>query len=405
MDKGAIMTRVIMFVLFGAVLIYMAANIAAALINPLQTVTAIEYTVEEYSRTGGYVVRDEEVLYANYAIISVTRNEGERVGVGQSYAIAYSDQTAQDRQQEIRALEIRVEQLQYSLKSTTGAVDAVKLDESIYNAMQSVKSSVQSQELSALSSYGAELKNLIFKRDYSYSGSAGIEDTIAELNAQIKALEAQATRDTITINAQQSGIFSGLVDGYETALSPKMLDTITAAQLRKIESQDTAAKNAVGKLIIDNTWYYVCALDQADAANLKEGKTVTVRFTQDYFSDLKMKIERVGAAEEDGSCIVILSTDDKLSETTQLRIQPVDIIYNVHTGIRIPKTAVRVNEEGETGVYCVVGLNAKFKKINILYETGDYYIIEKNASSTYNLWAGDEVIVAARNLFEGKVVR
>ena len=44
------------------------------------------------------------------------------------------------------------------------------------------------------------------------------------------------------------------------------------------------------------------------------------------------------------------------------------------------------------------------RNVNILYDNGESYVVELDKSSTDNLWPGDEIIVNAKNLYDGKVV-
>ena len=46
-----------------------------------------------------------------------------------------------------------------------------------------------------------------------------------------------------------------------------------------------------------------------------------------------------------------------------------------------------------------------WKYVNILHDNGESYVVELDKSSTDNLWPGDEIIVDARDLYDGKVVR
>ena len=56
-------------------------------------------------------------------------------------------------------------------------------------------------------------------------------------------------------------------------------------------------------------------------------------------------------------------------------------------------------------MYTLTGVQAEMKNITILEESGDYYIIKNEASSVSALHEGDEVIVSAKNLYDGKVVK
>jgi len=63
------------------------------------------------------------------------------------------------------------------------------------------------------------------------------------------------------------------------------------------------------------------------------------------------------------------------------------------------------DNEQLVGVFVVEGNRAAWKSIEILYDNGESYVVKLNKESTDNLWPGDEIIVGARNLFNGKVVR
>ena len=68
-------------------------------------------------------------------------------------------------------------------------------------------------------------------------------------------------------------------------------------------------------------------------------------------------------------------------------------------------------EEGVTGVYVQVGVKAEFKPVEVLAQGEDYYLVqprqEENAAASQrkkDLRAGDLVIVASREIWDGKVV-
>ena len=97
----------------------------------------------------------------------------------------------------------------------------------------------------------------------------------------------------------------------------------------------------MGKLVTDATWYFVCAMGEEEAGRLIEGRTVTVRFSRDWSGEVDMKVERVGETPENGRVAVVLSSDRYLSETTLLRKQTVELVFDSQTGIRVPTQSVR----------------------------------------------------------------
>ena len=79
--------------------------------------------------------------------------------------------------------------------------------------------------------------------------------------------------------------------------------------------------------------------------------------------------------------------------------------------LRVVTKEVKDEETGETtqtqvtGVYCLVGVNALFKPVDVLYN-GDGFCLVKGTSDKEKtlLRAGDQVIVTAEELYDGKVV-
>ena len=73
----------------------------------------------------------------------------------------------------------------------------------------------------------------------------------------------------------------------------------------------------------------------------------------------------------------------------------------------MPTTSLRLDADGNTGVYCVVGVSAKFKPVDILYRNESFTLVRPadGASGSSVLRAGDEIIITANKLENGVVVR
>ena len=91
-----------------------------------------------------------------------------------------------------------------------------------------------------------------------------------------------------------------------------------------------------------------------------------------------------------------------LQNVTLLRQQSADVVFESFEGLRVPKAAVHVDKNSQPGVYILEGATAVWKKIEILHDNGESYEVKLDLTSTANLWPGDEVIVSAKNLYNGK---
>ena len=116
-----------------------------------------------------------------------------------------------------------------------------------------------------------------------------------------------------------------------------------------------------------------------------------------------MTVSRI-SENQAGFRLLVLSCDRYMQNVTLLRQQSADIVFVSHAGLRVPKSAVHVDKNSQPGVYVLEGATAVWKPIQILHDNGESYVVELDRTSTSNLWPGDEVIVGAKNLYDGKVV-
>ena len=141
----------------------------------------------------------------------------------------------------------------------------------------------------------------------------------------------------------------------------------------------------------------------ADAKDVEAGAPVQVTFARDFYVPITMTVRRIGGNEA-GYRLLVLESDEYMQNVTMLRQQSADVVFNSYQGLRVPKDAVRVEDGGQTGVYVLEGATARWKPITILHDNGESYVAALDKSSTNNLWPGDEIIVGAKDLYNGKVV-
>ena len=402
-----------------ALVIYFGFYVAKVFSEPYTTALAYTYTSNDSAEAVGILVRQETVLPAQTGIVDVTRSEGEKVGVGQSVAQVYRDSQAQTNQADLEALADQIQLLEYS--SDGGGVDsAAKLDENILQAVTALHAASGVGDYNQLEDQVRTLKSTVLKRGYVYGNGLGSEELTQKLNdlkSQYAALKQQTSSSTSSVRAPQSGVFSTLVDGYETAVTPQTVFQLTPSSLSALlAGQGKESGGGVGKLITATRWYFAAALPVSVAERLKEGSTATLRFSGDFDQDIDMRVDQIGEAEGDKS-VVVFSTDRYLSQTTLLRQQTAELIFNSWSGLRIPKQALRMEKSTYTdketgqevqnnrlGVYALLGGRAEFKTVEVVTEGDDYYVVRSTTDESDALRAGDEVIVRATELYDGQLL-
>jgi hypothetical protein len=380
MKNSSLTSKLLAAALTLGVLAYFGVQIYRYVDDPFSTTLVYSYRVEDTLDISGYMVRQEQVLTGESGgLMRLQKNEGER-------------------------------------------------DNQISRTLLDYRAALAAGRLDAAEGRGQELRSLVLKRDYTYSGTEDLSGQISELKTQLQTLRKQAASSVKTIKSPRSGLFSAVVDGYESVLTPESLDTLTPSGLDTLTAGEIPANT--GKLILGDSWYYAGTLSAKDAETLKNrsshmtgSERLYLRFTKNVDRDLEVELVSIGQ-EENGRCVAVFRGNTYLQELTLLRRQSAEIVLDSTDGIRVPRAALRsaVREVTETdpeteeettkqvsvtGVYCVSGAKAVFKPVEVLYTGEDYAVVRTTADAEaekLRLRPGDEVIVAARDLYDGKVI-
>ena len=416
MKTGSLATKLMLTAILLTVLVYFGVNVAAYFLDPFTTSLVYEFTSENAVTVSGYVVREEEVISGSSSdLVYFSRGEGEKVSRGGTVALIYQSTQALQDANTLRSLEEQLDQLTYARTLAAGSSTTARLDDEVVSSLIDFRSAMTADNLSAAEEPGDNLRSAVLKRSFAYSGTDTLDASIAQLQEQISALSASVSAATTRITAPESGLFSSLVDGYETVLTPERLETMTPDDYRNITPQQPAG--ACGKMVYGTQWYFVTLMQTSDMGKMAEGDAVTLRFQNGLDRDLTMTVHSI-SEEDSGQKLVILTSEDYLGLTTLLRHQNAQIIFDSYTGLRVPRSAVRIltetitdengNEltEKTTGVYCMWGSSARFKPVEVLWQEESYILVTpaEGASETRTLRAGDEAITAAEDLYDGKVI-
>ena len=418
MKNSSFATKCLLLAVTLGVLAYFGIQGLDYLSDPLTTTLAYNYQVEEGTDLSGYVVREERVLADDAGgLLRLQRSEGERVSAGGTVALVYADQTSLDRQQEIDELTSRIDQLQFAQEASVGSEVLLKLDAQIMRSLLAYRSELAAGRLDNAEEHETELRSLVLKRDYTNSDSEDLSGQIAELQGRLKELKAQAASSVRRVTAPVSGLYSAVVDGYETVLTPDALADMTPSQLNAVKADETVTSQT-GKLILGDCWYYAVTMSAEQTEALRDaGGSMTLRFAKGVEQDQTVTLYAVGP-EEQGRVVVTFRGEYNLAQLTLLRRQSAQLIRRTVAGIRVPNEALRaantkVDQEGNRttaeglGVYCVVGMEARFKPVEVVY-SGDGFVLVRSAAASdqesLRLRPGDEIIISAKDLYDGKVV-
>ena len=402
--RSSPLLKVLPIAVLAAVLLYFAAQVYNYFADPLTITMVYESQAEDTLSMDGWLVRTEEPLPGQSGTVSRAVQEGQRVAAGETVATVYSDDSALQTVSRIETLELQLQQLEFALTSYLDPDAALKLDTSITDDILALRQTLTQGDYASAESDLATLKAAVLKRDYgAYESQEAIQSQVKTVESELTQLRASLS-GAGTVRAKASGTYSAVCDGYESVLTEEFLKDVTPSRLKSLKT-GTAESN-VGKLIYGDTWYYAVTLPADQAAELKTMGRVSVRLAKGFDQSIRMTVESV-SREENGEAVVVLSSTRYLAQTTLLRHQAADAVLHTYQGLRVPANALRVSEDGTTGVYCVDGENASFRPVTLVYQGAGYALVTPadGVADTRTLRAGDQVIATSGELHDGKVIR
>lgn len=395
MKRSDFVIRLISGLLFAALVLYIGYYFYNSKKNAFKTVLASVYTVEDGVRVNGYFVKNEKLLSGDGGYIALTAEEGDKLAAGDAYATEYTSAGALERASLIKSTQLEIQQTE-SLMSSSVAKDRTS------DSILELAYAMNSDDFSSLDEAAIGVKTYILGGETEY-GDEQLKEQLTSLQDSLASLEAEeaADSDAKAITAEENGTFSSVVDGFES-VSPDMISDITPEELTALFKEGGSRDSVtLGKLVTGVEWYFAAVMDAEDAAGFKVGNTETISFASIFDEPVKLKVENIGP-ESAGQQVVVFSCSKYFFKAAAARETEGTIVRESYSGIRVPKEAMHLDDDGNTFVYVVTGIRAGIKHVEVIGELDDCYIVSDGKSS--ELHTGDEIIVSAKGLYEGKVI-
>ena len=214
-------------------------------------------------------------------------------------------------------------------------------------------------------------------------------EQINAINSEISELKSSEAVPLDTIIADHSSYFVSYADGYEDELTKDNLSRLTPELINEVkDSGPIDDKKVIGKLINGYEWYVAGVIDNRKK-NFSIDDMVKLKFqsTSDTADGIIYDIRETKNTSES---IIIIKCDELTYDLVQHRTERVDMISGEYEGIKVPRKAIRF-QDGK-GVYVKLGERISFKKIDVIYEGGDYVLSSLNAGDGY-LSLYDDIVV------------
>ena len=407
--------RAVFLIAAAALAVYLVIVVISAFSNVRETEPAVHVSVNDSFISTGWFFRDEQTVSGSASgSVKHVVYSGERVQQDAALALVYADEQSLALSREIEPLENRIRLLDSALETVGNTSDSANVDQMITLTIQQMADQAKTGQGNGMSSSADTLRTLSLQSVSSSVDTLDIQSERDALEAERAALEQQLSGQTTELTAPISGYYSEVVDGYENVLTRAALENLTLGEFRTLTQspEKVDAGQVLGKMIQGFTWYLAAEIPTEQADRLSEGQDLRVNFTQ---ASLETPVSVYSIIREHGSdtALLVLEGTEFNSEMVSMREQPVEIILATYSGLKVPKSAVRIeestNSDGTTTqrtvVYILSGGVEKSKIINPLYEAEDYYVVEQSATNWDMLVENDQIVVRGRNLQNNMVVR
>lgn len=374
------------------------------------TVSALMAEATASADFKGVFIRDEEVIsYSGGGVLNYNVSDGGRLGNGTVIAQVYPNDQQISTDREIERLERELDILKKIRNpGTVESAQPSSLSEDIEEYYRNYIYCRDIGDYESVESDMDELLILLSTYQIVTDENVNFDQKIADITAQLFELKSTAIAPSETIESDRSAYFVSYCDGYENVLTKENIDSLNVEQLKKISDTKTESRTIVGKIIDGYEWYLAGIIDNSRKEYIV-GDTVTLRFSS-ASEDFRAEIIDIRDEGDASESIIVVSCHQFNYDLVQHRTDNVELIKGDYRGLKVPREAIRFKSIEETlvdketgiesvvttnykGVYILEGEQIEFRKLDVIYEGGDYVLSALHEEDGSYLSLYDDIMI------------
>lgn len=386
------------------------------------TEVAYSYDHEVNVPFDGVYMRDESLVFdSGTGVLSFENQDGTKVGKSSVIARRYKTESDSVYLREIEALKKQIEVLDNAEKligTDSSQLEAISIQ--INECHSDIVFAVQSGDYAQAAAKQNSLLEAMCKREITLEESKGYAAKKSQLNQEVDRLQSLISGSVHDVTAGNAGYFVSGVDGYEGDISYADISKMTEEKIGEIveNPKKNDGSSAIGKLIADYHWRVAAVLDDENMLGTSVGDIVELRVGSD---GQKYEAEVVSKEKgSEGKVVCVFQCDRMNSVVAAGRTARFKLVIDSYGGLRVPRKALRYNDDNERGVFVQRGQTIVFKKVDVIYWSDDYVICKQNvlkkgtdgSSEEYideeidddYLKLYDIIITEGKELYDGKFI-
>lgn len=410
--KNRTWINVICTVLVVAAFVYLFHDVLTMNKNSYDTETADEVTEQEKISLKAFLVRDEEYInQKTTGTVVPLIKDGMRVASGDAVArVCNSSEDAAAVSKLVETKESLARYQEISEQTELNALDMEKLNKAIDASYTELLKTANNGDFSDLTKNTEELENKLASKQILKDGTINLTDKFNKLNAEIQSLEAKNI-NTSDVIAPLSGYYISNLDGYEGAMDYDKIDSLTVSDAEKLfKRKPDDVSGQMGKIVGSYKWYLVTVMDGKYSLVLNEGDKMKINMPYYGFKNVEVVVEKI--SKTDGGKVAVAFSCNMMNETyANMRIEDIELVFREFTGYKVNSSSIHREKDEKNEdidvVYILRGDIMNARKIEIIYDAGDYVVVSEDTEAKNGfrpIKRYDEVIVKGRNLSDGKSI-
>lgn len=410
--KNRTWINVICTVLVVAAFVYLFHDVLTMNKNSYDTETADEATEQEKISLKAFLVRDEEYInQKTTGTVVPLIKDGMRVASGDAVArVCNSAEDAAAVSKLVEAKESLARYQEISEQTELNALDMEKLNKAIDTSYTELLKTANNGDFSELTKNTEELENKLASKQILKDGTINLTDKFNKLNTEIQSLEAKNI-NTSDVIAPLSGYYISNLDGYEGAMDYNKIGSLTVSDAEKLfERKPDDVSGRMGKIVGSYKWYLVTVMDGKYSLVLNEGDKMKINMPYYGFKNVEVVVEKI--SKTDGGKVAVAFSCNMMNETyANMRTEDIELVFREFTGYKVNSSSIHREKDEKNEdidvVYILRGDIMNARKIEIIYDAGDYVVVSEDTEAKNGfrpIKRYDEVIVKGRNLSDGKSI-
>jgi len=400
------MQRIAALLLGIAALVYAIYHIASLFGEEITTVASGITSETTVVDTTGYVFRDEKLLYSSYSgVANYTVSDGARVSKGDEIA-AVHESGASTSKTLLRVLDSKISVLQRSTEADLTLADLPEVNEEISDSYYALTKMLADGDTGSIAKQADKLLLSMNKHSLLTDEDSPVDDTLSVLTKHRDDILRNGG-EVIVETTDESGYFYSYTDGYEEYFNVLAADGITEKSYYELISMEAPqiAGNVYGKLSDSSEWRFVVNVSALEKNYFKVGESYELKFTENGNTVIPMTLQSEVVDKQGGGKILVFFANRLPEGFVFNRCQSVSIEVSSISGIYVPRSAVHTSG-GNYNVYILKGSVVSYRRIEIIYEGRDYYLVSETPSdnSAEYLGTNELIIVNGSNLFDGRIL-